>query len=31
LNSLGVTPRDLIAVFEALRAAGALQSELVVM
>lgn len=31
LNSLGVTPRDLIAVFEALREAGALQSELVVM
>ena len=31
LNSLGVTPRDLIAVFEALRAAGALQSDLVVM
>jgi flagellar P-ring protein precursor FlgI len=31
LNALGVTPRDLIAVFEALRAAGALQAELVVM
>jgi flagellar P-ring protein precursor FlgI len=31
LNALGVTPRDLIAVFEALREAGALQSELVVM
>jgi flagellar P-ring protein precursor FlgI len=31
LNSLGVTPRDLIAVFEALRAAGALQAELVLM
>ena len=31
LNSLGVTPRDLIAVFEALRGAGALQAELVVM
>lgn len=31
LNTLGVTPRDLIAVFEALREAGALQSELVVM
>jgi flagellar P-ring protein precursor FlgI len=31
LNSLGVTPRDLIAVFEALRQAGALQAELVVM
>jgi len=31
LNSLGVTPRDLIAVFEALRESGALQAELVVM
>jgi flagellar P-ring protein precursor FlgI len=31
LNSLGVTPRDLIAVFEAMREAGALQAELVVM
>jgi flagellar P-ring protein precursor FlgI len=31
LNTLGVTPRDMIAVFEALRQAGALQSELVVM
>ena len=31
LNSLGVAPRDLIAVFEALREAGALQAELVVM
>jgi flagellar P-ring protein precursor FlgI len=31
LNSLGVTPRDLIAVFEALREAGSLQAELVVM
>jgi len=31
LNSLGVTPRDLIAVFEALRQAGALQAELVLM
>ncbi len=31
LNSLGVTPRDLIAVFEALRQSGALQAELVVM
>ncbi|MGZ8521522.1 MAG: flagellar basal body P-ring protein FlgI, partial [Candidatus Binatia bacterium] len=31
LNSLGVTPRDLIAVFEALREAGALQAELIVM
>lgn len=31
LNALGVTPRDLIAIFEALREAGALQAELVVM
>ena len=31
LNALGVTPRDLIAVFEALREAGALQAELVIM
>jgi len=31
LNALGVTPRDLIAVFEALRQAGALQADLVVM
>jgi flagellar P-ring protein precursor FlgI len=31
LNSLGVTPRDLIAVFEALKEAGALQAELVIM
>ena len=31
LNSLGVTPRDLIAVFEALKESGALQAELVVM
>jgi flagellar P-ring protein precursor FlgI len=31
LNALGVTPRDLIAVFEALRESGALQAELVVM
>ena len=31
LNALGVTPRDLLAVFEALREAGALQAELVIM
>ena len=31
LNTLGVTPRDLIAVFEALKTAGALQAELVLM
>ncbi|PID73649.1 MAG: flagellar biosynthesis protein FlgA [Desulfobacterales bacterium] len=28
LNSLGVSPRDLIAIFQAIRAAGALQAEL---
>lgn len=31
LNRLGVTPRDLIAIFQALKKAGALQAELVVM
>lgn len=31
LNTLGVTPRDLIAVFEALRESGALQAELQIM
>ncbi len=31
LNSLGATPRDLIAIFQALQRAGALQSELVIM
>ncbi|MCS6924387.1 MAG: flagellar basal body P-ring protein FlgI [Candidatus Binatia bacterium] len=31
LNALGVTPRDLIAIFEALKEAGALQAELVIM
>ncbi len=31
LNSLGVTPRDLIAVFQALKEAGALYAELVIM
>jgi flagellar P-ring protein precursor FlgI len=31
LNALGVTPRDLLAVFEALRESGALQAELVIM
>jgi flagellar P-ring protein FlgI len=31
LNTLGVTPRDVIAIFQALREAGALQAELVVM
>jgi flagellar P-ring protein precursor FlgI len=31
LNALGVSPRDLIAIFQALRSAGALQAELVIM
>lgn len=31
LNSLGATPRDLIAIFQAMKQAGALQAELVVM
>jgi flagellar P-ring protein precursor FlgI len=31
LNALGVTPQDLIAVLEAIKAAGALQGELVIM
>jgi flagellar P-ring protein precursor FlgI len=31
LNSLGATPRDLIAIFQALKEAGALQAELVLM
>jgi flagellar P-ring protein precursor FlgI len=31
LNSLGATPRDLIAIFTAMKAAGALNAELVVM
>ncbi|MCB0358668.1 MAG: flagellar basal body P-ring protein FlgI [Bdellovibrionales bacterium] len=31
LNSLGATPRDLIAIFQALDRAGALQAELVIM
>jgi flagellar P-ring protein precursor FlgI len=30
LNALGVTPRDLIAIFQALKAAGALHAELVI-
>ncbi len=28
LNDLGVTPRDLISILQAIRAAGALQAEL---
>jgi flagellar P-ring protein precursor FlgI len=31
LNAIGVTPRDLIGIMQALKAAGALQAELVVM
>ena len=31
LNALGVTPRDLISIFQALKKAGALQAELIVM
>ena len=28
LNALGVTPRDLVAIFQSIKAAGALQAEL---
>jgi flagellar P-ring protein precursor FlgI len=31
LNALGATPRDLISIFQALKRAGALQAELIVM
>ena len=31
LNAIGATPRDLIAIFQAIKAAGALQGELVVL
>jgi len=31
LNTLGVTPRDMIAIFQALKEAGALQAELIIM
>lgn len=31
LNAIGVTPRDVITIFEAIKAAGALQAELVIM
>ncbi|MFH1539780.1 MAG: flagellar basal body P-ring protein FlgI, partial [bacterium] len=31
LNAMGVTPSDIIAIFQALKAAGALQAELVIM
>ena len=30
LNSLGVTPRDVMAIFEAMKQAGALQAELII-
>jgi flagellar P-ring protein precursor FlgI len=31
LNALGVTPRDLISIFQSLKQAGALHAELVIM
>jgi flagellar P-ring protein FlgI len=31
LNTIGVTPRDVIAIFQAIKAAGALQAELVIL
>jgi flagellar P-ring protein precursor FlgI len=31
LNALGVTPQDLIAILQAIRAAGALQADLALM
>jgi flagellar P-ring protein precursor FlgI len=31
LNALKVTPRDIISIFQALKQAGALQAELVIM
>jgi flagellar P-ring protein precursor FlgI len=31
LNALGVTPRDLVAIFQALKAAGALRAEIQVL
>ena len=31
LNAIGATPRDLISIFTALKRAGALQAELIVM
>jgi flagellar P-ring protein precursor FlgI len=31
LNALGVTPRDLISIFQAIKQAGALQAELVIL
>jgi flagellar P-ring protein precursor FlgI len=31
LNEIGASPRDIIAIFQALRTAGALRAELVIM
>jgi flagellar P-ring protein precursor FlgI len=31
LNALGVSPRDLIAIFQAIKSAGALQADLEIM
>jgi flagellar P-ring protein precursor FlgI len=31
LNSIGVAPRDLVAIFQAIKAAGALQAKLEIM
>ena len=31
LNKIGATPRDIVAIFQALKQAGALRSELVIM
>jgi flagellar P-ring protein precursor FlgI len=31
LNAIGATPRDLIAIFQAIKASGALHAELVVL
>jgi len=31
LNSLGVNPRDVISIFQAIKEAGALQAQLVIM
>jgi flagellar P-ring protein precursor FlgI len=31
LNALGVSPRDIIAIFQAIKKAGALNAELIVM
>ncbi|MCL5096421.1 MAG: flagellar basal body P-ring protein FlgI, partial [Candidatus Omnitrophica bacterium] len=30
LNALGVTPRDMMAIFQAMKQAGALQAELII-